>query len=357
MRLAQIVAQAGLQRLALIGLAKNVGKTTTTSHLVATLLEDHLYEAQELALTSFGLDGERLDALTGLPKPRYRPQAGQLFATAASLLAQAEREGRFQRLALLPGRTQLGPVVIARVLEPGYVVIAGPTLLRDLRQALDKLQFFGAHLTLIDGAINRLGSASPGLTDACILCTGASAAPSAELVAKRTAEIVQRLSTPQTTWPLPFTKSHFRISQVLPGANNNIENYAGPVDPISEATWLVERTMGYEHSFFFLHRALTEELGKEILRLFTKHKVECETELIIEDATKIFCHTALLQQLADRGLTIRVATPIRILAVTINPYTPEYSCTTQNLLTALHKALPDCSFPFLDVKVERPSTR
>ena len=47
-----------LRLLALIGLAKNVGKTTTTNHLLETLLGEKLYRAEELALTSLGLDGE-----------------------------------------------------------------------------------------------------------------------------------------------------------------------------------------------------------------------------------------------------------------------------------------------------------
>jgi len=50
-QLASIVAQARIARLALIGLAKNVGKTTTTNHLLETLLGGELYRAEELALT------------------------------------------------------------------------------------------------------------------------------------------------------------------------------------------------------------------------------------------------------------------------------------------------------------------
>ena len=92
-QLAYIVAQARIARLALIGLAKNVGKTTTTNHLLETLLGEKLYRAEELALTSLGLDGEAIDALTGLPKPRYVPQAGLIVATTADLLDQAESSG------------------------------------------------------------------------------------------------------------------------------------------------------------------------------------------------------------------------------------------------------------------------
>src|SRR5260370_1535189 len=137
---ASIIARANIGRLSLVGLSKNVGKTTTTSHLLETLLGERLYRAQELALTSLGLDGEATDALTGLPKPRYIPQAGLLVATTADLLRQAEHEGaQIERLQQLPGRTALGPVILARVLQPRRLLISRPPLLGNLPRSLDPL--------------------------------------------------------------------------------------------------------------------------------------------------------------------------------------------------------------------------
>src|SRR5260370_40499426 len=92
-QLASIVARANIGRLSLVGLSKNVGKATTTNHLLETLLGEGLYRAQELALTSLGLDGEATDALTGLPKPRYVPQAELLVATTAAILWAGEATG------------------------------------------------------------------------------------------------------------------------------------------------------------------------------------------------------------------------------------------------------------------------
>lgn len=348
MRLAQIVARAGIGRLALLGLAKNVGKTTTTMHLLATLLSDGLYRPQELALTSLGLDGEACDALTGLPKPRYRPQAGVLVLTAASLLAQAEAAGaRFQRLQPIAGRTALGPVWLARVLQAGEVVIAGPTLLRDLRQALALLPGAGVRLALVDGAIDRLGTAAPGLTDACILCTGASAAPSVELVARRTAEIVRRLGVPPTLLPVP--EGHGRLSRV---GGETAEEYTGPQDPASEAAWLA-RCLA-DGGACVLRAALTEELAGELRRHLVLSGLRGSMELIVEDATKIFCQSATLRHLADCGLQTRVIAPIRLLAITVNPATLAYPCTTRELLEALRQALPAGAPPLLDVRAPAP---
>src|SRR5205823_1622814 len=116
------------------------------------------------------------------------------------LVLQAEHEGaQFERLGHLPGRTALGPVLLTRVLHPGRIIIAGPTLLRDLRSTLVQFSNHGVCLSIIDGAINRLGASAPTVTDACIVCTGASAALTPELVAHRTVDVLTRLLTPQSS--------------------------------------------------------------------------------------------------------------------------------------------------------------
>jgi len=354
--LAHIVAQTNISRLSLIGLAKNAGKTTVTNQLLETLLNENLYRSEELALTSLGLDGEAIDALTGLAKPHCIPEAGLLVVTTDNLLRQAEIEGaQIERLLQLPGRTALGPVMLARVQRPGRIVIAGPTLLRDLRNALDQLHEYGTHLAIVDGAINRVGAAAPDITDACILCTGASIAATPELVAQRTAEIFQRLTTQQTQWYDAYRKWHlhirllgFSIEGEEPG---EIVSYSGSDEPSVEACWIVARMQNYPCSLYFLRGAFTEELSRELLAQLSQRPgtSENQAELVVADATKIFCHSVVQQRLARQGLHVRVARPIRILALSLNPYTPGYVCTSRELLDALVKKLPVERPPILDV--------
>src|SRR5262249_51637022 len=129
---------------------------------------------------------------------------------------------------------------IARILRPGRVIIAGPTLLRDLRNALDRFQALGARLGIVDGAINRLGAAWPGVTDACILCTGASAAATPELVARRTSNVFLRLTLQRTRWIDAYGKqsSQARLSMFHgDDCAGSIENYTGVASPEREARW------------------------------------------------------------------------------------------------------------------------
>src|SRR5579863_853150 len=361
--LARIVAQARIQHLSLIGLSKNVGKTTTTNHLLDTLLQEQYYQPHELALTSLGLDGEATDALTGLPKPRYLPQAGLLVATTANFLQQAGQEGmQFKRLVQLPGRTALGPVFLARIMQPGRIIIAGPTLLRDLRHALAQFQLYGTRLGIVDGAINRLGAASPDITDACIVCTGTSAGATPPIVARRTAEALSRFATP----PSQYRDVYDVYRNVLPEIRllcctpngDEPEPYTGIAEPALEAQWIVEQTrvsqsdqagQKGQNSVFLLRGAFTEELSRELLAGLSQRTASRQAEIVVGDSTRIFCHAAVLQRLADRGLTVRVARPIHILALTINPYTPEYHCTPEHLLDAILAELPEGHPPVLDV--------
>jgi hypothetical protein len=358
-QLAHIVAEANIGRLSLVGLSKNVGKTTATNHLLETLLGERLYLAQELALTSLGLDGEATDALTGLPKPRYVPQAGLLVATTADLLRQAEHEGaEIERLQQLPGRTALGPVILARVLQPGRIVIAGPTLLSNLRSSLDLLQALGVRLSIIDGAINRLGAAAPGVTDACILCTGASAAATPELVARRTADLLARLTIQQTQWTEAWKKQDPQARLYMfttDDKGSSSERFSGSAGPANEARWIVTHMQAHRQPVFVLHGAFTGELSQALLAQLSTGLSYSHAELIVEDGTRIFCHTIVLQRLSARSLDVRVARPIRVLALTMNPYTPEYVCTPQHLLDTLVRELPPQHPPIIDVV--SPETR
>lgn len=352
--LAQIVSKANISRLSLIGLSKNVGKTTTTNYLLETLLRQNLYLAEDLAITSLGLDGEAIDALTGLPKPRYIPQTGILVATTEDFIQQAESEGaQFEHLLRLPGRTALGPVMLARVLHPGRIVVAGPTLLRELRAALDQLRMYGAQLSIIDGAINRLGAAATNVTDACIVCTGTSSDASPELVARRTADVLARLTVPQSIWTDEYKKLLPKTRLLMFFSDRKDEltlPFTDRSEPAVEARWIVEGMQNFQHAIYLLRGALTEELSRELLgQLAQKPLPHHHAELVVSDGTKLFCHSLTLQRLAARGLKISVATSIRILALTINPFTPEYTCSPQRLLDALVRELPTERPPILDV--------
>ena len=105
----------------------------------------------------------------------------------------------------------------------------------------------------------------------------------------------------------------------------------------------------HEGVIYLLRGAFTEELSRVLLAQLPQHAPDAQAEVVVADSTKIFCHSVTLQRLAARGLHVRVADAIRILALTINPYTPEYACTPQRLLDALLKVFPAEHPPVVDV--------
>lgn len=182
--LCELVAASRAHILAVIGLVKNAGKTTTVNALLSGC-------RGTLGLTSLGLDGEATDHLTGLAKPRIRPPAGALVATTRGSLERSQY--RLDVLEELPFRTALGPVVIGVAAADGCVEISGPTTLAEVRATAERLQAHGARLVLIDGAIDRLGSAAPRISDGLLLATGGFAADTPAEVADLTAATLERL--------------------------------------------------------------------------------------------------------------------------------------------------------------------
>src|SRR5690554_1770054 len=106
--------------ISLIGMAKNVGKTTTLNYLIRKLTD------KTLGLTSIGRDGELRDLTLDIPKPRIYINKGTLIATTTACLELSDFTK--QILDSTGIITPLGEVVIVRCLSDGYVELAGPSI-------------------------------------------------------------------------------------------------------------------------------------------------------------------------------------------------------------------------------------
>lgn len=149
----------------IVGTAKNTGKTTT-----AVTLLNYFYDAGvPVGLTSIGFDGERLDNVTGLPKPRFFVRRGVLVATAEKCLGISSAGVKV--LARLGIGTPLGEVVGVRVEREGLLVTAGPSQTKHLQTVIDYLHRQGGELVIVDGALNRI--VPMAAADGLILATGA----------------------------------------------------------------------------------------------------------------------------------------------------------------------------------------
>src|ERR1700682_5812022 len=183
---------SGTRRLALVGLAKNTGKTET----LTAILAEHAGAGRPVGVTSIGRDGEAHDVIDArIAKPRLHLVAGSLVATPGALLRASGLA--HERLARTGVRTPLGEVVLARLSEEGTVEVAGPSAAADVRAVSDAMAELGAEQVLIDGAIDRRAGASPAVADGLLMATGAVLGKDIEQVVQRTADAVDLVRLPR----------------------------------------------------------------------------------------------------------------------------------------------------------------
>jgi hypothetical protein len=159
----------------IVGTAKNTGKTTTLN----TLLGEAARRSIAVAVTGIGYDGEEIDNITNLPKPRITIQQGSIVATSERCLTDIsdhiqilERTGMF---------TSLGEIIILRAVRTGMIVIAGPNKRSDLTRLTTMLQRYQPGMIFVDGSLNRIAPMS--VVDKVIVTTGGSRSENIEELA------------------------------------------------------------------------------------------------------------------------------------------------------------------------------
>jgi hypothetical protein len=177
------------------GTAKNTGKTTTALQILDLSHQAGLQNA----LTSIGYDGENLDHVTGLPKPRYFLSPGDLMATADSCLEIGT--AGYEIVEKTPIHTILGQIVIARVTQAGFGVLAGPNRSADLQRVYDIFDRLHTDLVFADGALNRLVPLIS--TDGLVLSTGAALDERIELIAEHAGALVDLIHSPRWEGSIP----------------------------------------------------------------------------------------------------------------------------------------------------------
>ena len=295
MRLAQLLADT--RRVALVGLAKNTGKTETLAAIVA----EAAAAGRALGVTSIGRDGEEHDVIDArISKPRVRLEAGSLVASTGPLLHASP--ARHERLLQTGIRTPLGEVVIARFSEPGTVEVAGPSAAADVRAVGEAMIELGAEQVLIDGAIDRRAASSPAVADGLVMATGAVLAADIERVVAHTSEAVDlvRLARAGSHDGVPVPR---RV--VLSG------------DQAEISALLRERG----HSSFIVAGALSERFLEGLVRA-RRERAGRELSVIAADPTKVFLSHRGPRWYARQGVSIEVQQTIELKAITINPVAP-----------------------------------
>ena len=308
------VAASAAAKLAIVGMTKNVGKTVTLNYLVSR----YAAAGRALGLVSAGYDGERFDRLTLKDKPRIHAPAGTLIATAEACFDAAGAVLEIVHRSRIS--TPLGAVWVGRVREAGLVELAGPGSISGLQMLTEQMKELGAEQVLVDGAINRLASASPTVTTGVILASGASVAPVLDDVILRTRFRCVLLRTPALEDSLMEEKARQALSRGdaamlhRVGCTYEVESLRAPI-PLIAGAGLKARCRQDTVAVVF-GGALVDSLLSDMLEL------PSPPYLIVRDATKIFTSPELYYRYLNRGGAIRVLQRINLIAVTLNPTDP-----------------------------------
>ncbi|HTW43262.1 MAG TPA: hypothetical protein VMD79_13210 [Solirubrobacteraceae bacterium] len=295
---------AANERLALVGLAKNTGKTVA----LGVLLRELQAQGRRVGVTSVGRDGEERDAIDArIEKPRVTLPAGSLVATTDSLLRAS---GLAHELLEQTGvRTPLGRVLVARLRQPGAIEVAGPSAASDVRAVADAMRAHGAEQVLIDGAVDRRAASSPAVADGLIVATGAVLDRELEDVVQQTLDAVELARLPlldaarlasEDVAPVELAP---RFVLTAEG-----EQIAQLLDEHPAARWL--RVAG----------ALPERFLRGLLAPLQHRRRELA--VVVADPTRVFLWKRGPGWYRRQGVSLHALARTELEAITVNPVAP-----------------------------------
>ena len=313
--------------LSIVGLEKNTGKTECLKYV----LDRMPVQSKRIAVTSIGIDGETVDQVTRTQKPEIVLREGMYFGT--SEMHYRQRRLVSELIDVSDESTSLGRVVTARALTGGKILLSGPSSASSLRRWMGEMQQrYGIDLVVIDGALSRMSSASPAVSQSMILATGAAYSANMATLVSKTAHVVDLINLELTS-------------------DENIRK----LDPLDKGLWFIDKD-GTLHSLDTM-TSLSKDIHFEgvedcetlyvagalvdgFLEKVRKNKVLKQVELVVRDFTKIFVTPQQFRLFIKAGGRIRVLQKSKLLAVTVNPTSPSgYVLDSDTLCGKLSEAI------------------
>lgn len=318
---------------AVVGMEKNTGKTECLKYV----LEGCRQRGHRVGVTSIGLDGESCDQVTRTAKPEIVLTEGTLFATSEKFYH--ERRLTAEILDVTSWQTALGRLVTAQVVTPGKVILSGPVSTGLLRTVMAQLHTLGAQTVLVDGALSRKSSASPAITEAMILSTGAALSPNIDELVRKTRFVYDLLQ-------LPCAELSGR-TQLLDTENGlwAVPHDMPPIDLEIPSALLLDKEKLFRHG----HRIFASGVvGDKLLDLLRMQPEIAATELIIKDFTRVFATPQSVRAYLQRGGRLTVLQRPRLLAICVNPWSPTgYMLNSDKLCDTLSAFV---NVPVVDVR-------
>lgn len=313
--------------LSIVGLEKNTGKTECLNYILRRLPSINY----RLAVTSIGLDGEEKDQVTQTVKPEIFLKNGMLFATAESYYRKKHIEAEL--LDISQEESSMGRIITARALRVGKVLLAGPSSTASLQRWMKEVDKYDVNIKIIDGALNRLSLASPAVSSAMILSTGAAYSANMRTLVNKTKYIVDLISIESVDKSV--TNKFANIGNGIWG-----ETMEGEIINITNKSSLLFKSINMDFTKkckkIYVNGALTDGF----LNILINASDLEGTELIVEDFTKIFTSENIFRFFLKKGGKIKVLRNSNLIAVCVNPIAPNgYVLDSDILCDELNRAI------------------
>ncbi|MEG0392019.1 MAG: hypothetical protein RR626_04590, partial [Anaerovoracaceae bacterium] len=242
-------------------------------------------------------------------------------------------------------RTSLGEILLCRVVESGYVQIAGPVVTAETKKMCVEMEQLGAEMIIIDGAIDRKSIAAPDTSDGIILSTGAVLSRKMNKVVEQTAHVVHIYGLPE----LKDANALSRIEEFREQEKILLIKEGETIMPDLKTGLgggrFLDEAIDEEVKYIYLPGAFT----KSVIADISMKKIKGVT-FVVKDPTKIFMDAVSWQQWAKKGLKLTVLKNINVAAITVNPFAPGgYSFDHEELRDAMQAAMPE--IPVIDVRL------
>ena len=312
--------------LSIVGLEKNTGKTECLKYVLDRLPVQH----KRIAVTSIGIDGETVDQVTRTQKPEIVLREGMYFGT--SEMHYRQRRLVSELIDVSDETTSLGRVVTARALTTGKILLSGPSSATSLRRWMSEMHRLDIDLVIIDGALSRMSSASPAVSQSMILATGAAYSANMSTLVSKTAHVVDLVNLPLTSEDnirrlLPLEKGVWFIDK------------QGNLNSLDAVTSLSKdiHFEGMENcETLYVAGALVDGFLEKV----RKNRSLKQVELVVRDFTKIFVTPQQFRLFIKAGGRVRVLQRSKLIAVTVNPTSPSgYVLDSDTLCNKLSEAI------------------
>ncbi|MEN6619826.1 MAG: hypothetical protein ABFC28_10125 [Rikenellaceae bacterium] len=294
----------------IVGLEKNTGKTECLNYLIKRVP----LERVKVAISSIGIDGERIDQITKTAKPEIILKEGMLFATSEK--HYKKREILSEVLDISEESGSLGRIVTARALTQGKVLLSGPSTTAGLKRWMDDVyKKYKVDLCIVDGALSRMSIASPTISRSMILTTGAALSANINTLVNKSAYVVELIKLPLTkNISIEYLKTLERgIWRIGEEGDLNELNISSAME-IKK----IDEDVLKEAKALYISGALTDRF----LNLVREEAIANDAEIIVRDFSKIFVPQNSFRIFTKRGGRIGVLLRSNLVAVCVNPLAP-----------------------------------